>query len=88
MENFFGIMKQEMYYGKVYYSLEELKQSIVKYINYYNLKEFNKNLVGSVCDNGNGGGISTVVSFKPEPIDSGIIRNHRGHVLSGVQRYS
>ena len=26
MENFFGIMKQEMYYGKVYYSYDELKK--------------------------------------------------------------
>ena len=25
MENFFGIMKQEMYYGKIYKSFEELK---------------------------------------------------------------
>lgn len=38
MENFFGIMKQEMYYGKIYYSYDELKTSIEKYINYYNGK--------------------------------------------------
>lgn len=36
MENFFGIMKQEMYYGKVYYSFEELKQAVTDYIFYYN----------------------------------------------------
>ena len=36
MENFFGIMKQEMYYGVVYYSYEELKAAIEKYITYYN----------------------------------------------------
>ena len=36
MENFFGIMKQEMYYGCVYYSYEELKEAIEKYIDYYN----------------------------------------------------
>ena len=36
MENFFGIMKQEMYYGKVYYSYIELKETIEKYIKYYN----------------------------------------------------
>lgn len=35
MENFFGIMKQEMYYGVVYYSYEELKDAIEKYIKYY-----------------------------------------------------
>ncbi len=36
MENFFGIMKQEMYYGVVYYSFDELKEAIEKYIKYYN----------------------------------------------------
>ncbi len=36
MENFFGILKQEMYYGCVYYSYEELKQKIEEYIEYYN----------------------------------------------------
>lgn len=36
MENFFGIMKQEMYYGIVYYSYNELKDAIEKYISYYN----------------------------------------------------
>ena len=35
MENFFGILKQEIYYGKVYYSYEELKQAIIKYIDYW-----------------------------------------------------
>ena len=36
MEIFFGILKQEMYYGKVYYSYVELKEAIEKYIKYYN----------------------------------------------------
>jgi len=36
IENFFGIMKHEMYYGTVYYSYYELKESIEKYIKYYN----------------------------------------------------
>lgn len=36
IENFFGIMKQEMYYGKIYYSYEELEIAIIKYIKYYN----------------------------------------------------
>lgn len=35
MENFFGIMKQEMYYGVVCYSYDQLKEIIDKYINYY-----------------------------------------------------
>lgn len=44
MENFFGIMKQEMYYGVVYYSYEELKEAIEKYIKYYNEKRIKKKL--------------------------------------------
>jgi len=35
-ENFFGLMKQEMYYGLVYYSYDDLKLAIDKYIKYYN----------------------------------------------------
>lgn len=44
MENFFGILKQEIYYGKVYYSYEELKQAIIKYIDYYNNKRIKQKL--------------------------------------------
>lgn len=44
MENFFGIMKQEMYYGKVYYSFNELKTAIEKYIKYYNEKRIKQKL--------------------------------------------
>ena len=36
IENFFGIMKQEIYYGVVYYSYEELQEAIETYIKYYN----------------------------------------------------
>ena len=38
MENFFGKMKQEMFYGKEYtfQSLEELKKAMEVYIEYYN----------------------------------------------------
>ena len=36
MENFFGILKQEIYYGKKFYSYEELKKTIEEYIEYYN----------------------------------------------------
>ena len=36
MENFFAIMKQEMYYGKIYHSFDELKTAIDSYIKYYN----------------------------------------------------
>ncbi len=44
MENFFGIMKQEMYYGVVYYSYEELKLSIERYIKYYNEQRIKESL--------------------------------------------
>ena len=44
MENFFGILKQEMYYGNTYYSYEELKESIEKYITYYNEKRIKEKL--------------------------------------------
>lgn len=38
MENFFGIMKREMFYGceKIYRTTEELIQTIHRYIDYYN----------------------------------------------------
>lgn len=44
MENFFGIMKQEMYYGQVYKSFDELKDAIEKYIRYYNEKRIKASL--------------------------------------------
>lgn len=36
MENFFGLLKQEIYYGFIYYSYDELKSEIEQYIKYYN----------------------------------------------------
>lgn len=36
MENFFGILKQEIYYGFTYKSFDELKTAIETYIKYYN----------------------------------------------------
>lgn len=36
MENFFGILKQEIYYGNTFKSFKELKTTIEKYIKYYN----------------------------------------------------
>ena len=43
MENFFGIMKNEMFYGheKEFNSIEELVKAIDKYIRYYNNKRIN-----------------------------------------------
>ncbi|WP_221887331.1 IS3 family transposase [Enterococcus faecalis] len=36
MENFFSILKQEVYYGKIYQSQNELIEAIENYIYYYN----------------------------------------------------
>lgn len=41
MENFFGIMKNEMYYGHEYKSLEELIKAMEEYITYYNTERIN-----------------------------------------------
>ena len=44
MENFFGILKQEIYYGQTYYSFEQLKTAIESYIKYYNNKRTKQKL--------------------------------------------
>ncbi|WP_328285589.1 IS3 family transposase [Hutsoniella sourekii] len=44
IENFFGVMKQEMYYGKVYRSYKELEQAIIDYILYYNEERIKEKL--------------------------------------------
>ncbi len=44
MENFFGIMKQEMYYGVIYKSYDELKSAIEEYIKYYNEQRIKEKL--------------------------------------------
>ena len=44
MENFFGVLKQEMYYGHTYLSFDEIKDAIEKYIVYYNEKRIKEKL--------------------------------------------
>ncbi|WP_374223941.1 transposase [Bacillus sp. ISL-46] len=46
MENFFGLLKQEMYYGEALCPFEELKERIEEYINYYNNKRIKQKLAG------------------------------------------
>ena len=46
MENFFGLLKQEMYYGEKLCSFEELKKRIEEYIEYYNNKRIKQKLAG------------------------------------------
>ncbi len=44
MENFFGILKQEIYYGNTFNSFNELKLEIENYIYYYNNKRTKQKL--------------------------------------------
>ena len=46
MENFFGILKQEMYHGEALCSFEELKAKIDRYMDYYNNKRIKQKLAG------------------------------------------
>jgi transposase InsO family protein len=44
IENFFGILKSEMFYTQKFKSVEQLKQEIIKYIIYYNSQRIKSNL--------------------------------------------
>ena len=46
MENFFGLLKQEMYYGEPLCSFDELKKRIEEYMIYYNNKRIKQKLAG------------------------------------------
>ena len=46
IENFFGIIKSELFYLKKYDSIEQLKKEINQYINYYNYDRIKLNLNG------------------------------------------
>ncbi|WP_432419431.1 IS3 family transposase [Flavobacterium flavigenum] len=44
IENFFGILKSELFYLKKYSSISQLKQDIENYIIYYNRERIKSNL--------------------------------------------
>lgn len=44
MENFFGLLKQEMYHGEVLCTYNELKRKIERYIGYYNNKRIKQKI--------------------------------------------
>jgi transposase InsO family protein len=46
IENFFGILKSELFYQKKYNSIAQLKKEIEEYINYYNKERIKLNLNG------------------------------------------
>ena len=46
MENFFGILKSELFYAQTFDSMEEFKKELCEYINYYNLNRIKSKLNG------------------------------------------
>ena len=46
IENFFGLMKQEMYYGKIYQRYKELEGAMIDYIRYYQEEGIKEKLNG------------------------------------------
>jgi len=45
-ENFFGLLKSELFYMKEYETIEELERDIIEYIDYYNNKRIKSKLKG------------------------------------------
>ncbi len=46
IENFFGLLKQEMFYGKTFDNFQQLEQAIHEYINFYNNSRIKTKLKG------------------------------------------
>lgn len=46
IENFFGILKLEMFYGKKFRIIDEFKGKLDKYIEYYNNRRIKSTLKG------------------------------------------
>ena len=46
MENFFGLLKSELFYLEKFSSYDELKEALEKYIDYYNNKRIKSKLKG------------------------------------------
>lgn len=46
MENFFGLLKSELFYLQDFKSVDHFKQELVKYIHWYNTKRIKSNLKG------------------------------------------
>ncbi len=46
MENFFGLLKSELLYHKEFNSLEELREDVIEYMEYYNNKRIKLKLKG------------------------------------------
>jgi transposase InsO family protein len=46
MENFFGLLKSELFYLQEFKSIDHFKQELVEYIHWYNTKRIKCNLKG------------------------------------------
>ena len=46
MENFFGLLKSELFYLREFDSIDEFTEELVKYIDYYNNKRIKSKLKG------------------------------------------
>ena len=46
MENFFGILKSELLYLKEFDSIEQFKQELIEYLDYYNNRRIKAKLKG------------------------------------------
>ena len=46
MENFFGLLKSELFYLREFDSIDEFTEELVKYIDYYNNKRIKGKLKG------------------------------------------
>ena len=44
MENFFSLLKQEVYHGQIFHSYEELERTIIMFIDYYNYRRIKQKL--------------------------------------------
>ncbi|MFK4886781.1 IS3 family transposase [Lactococcus petauri] len=42
-EDFFGLLKQEIYHGRIFNSFDDLKNEIIEWIEYYNTYRIKKN---------------------------------------------
>ncbi|MDT2265539.1 IS3 family transposase [Paenibacillus larvae] len=40
-----GMMKSEMYYLRKFYTYEELEATVIEYIDYYNTRRYQKDLI-------------------------------------------
>ena len=86
IENFFGILKSELFYLKKYNSVTQLKQEIIEYIEYYNNDRIKLNLKGNTInffENTNSSNYQTILDAS-DPVNGDATLALRGQVGSGA----